>query len=250
MRLKLNSYKTKYIQFGSRQQIKKIDTSPIKANGKLIPKSYNMWYLGGYLESGHQPNIQWTCETKSEGCSGKLYKNLIYQETHIGKYMHNLGLNALHIAHRLWKCNAIWNHKKVLNKYQNLYNMYTKLVLWKSKYNSTSQTLQHLQQLLVQEMIHHKVLTLSHKCIYGQALEYLKNLIEIRGKHDRNMCSNENDLLIRSPYIKHQTFASCSFKYAAPALWNGLLLHLREIKDLTTFKHQLKTHLYRKVFPT
>ena len=37
MRLKLNSNKTEYIQFGSRQQIKKIDTSPINANGNLIP---------------------------------------------------------------------------------------------------------------------------------------------------------------------------------------------------------------------
>ena len=37
MRLKLNSDKTEYIQFRSRQQIKKIDTSPINANGNLIP---------------------------------------------------------------------------------------------------------------------------------------------------------------------------------------------------------------------
>ena len=65
-----------------------------------------------------------------------------------------------------------------------------------------------------------------------------------------NMCSNENDLLLRSPYIKHQTFASHSFKYAAPALWNGLPLHIREIEYLNAFKHQLKTHLYSKAFPT
>ena len=114
--------------------------------------------------------------------------------------------------------------KKVLNKYQTLQNMCAKLVLGKSKYDSASQTLQQLHWLPVQERIHHKILTLTHKCIYGQALEYLKNLIEIRGKHDRNMHSNENGLLLRSPYIKHQTFASCSFKYAAPALWNGLPL--------------------------
>ena len=51
MRLKLNSDKTEYIQFGSRQQIKKIDTSPINANGKLIPMSYSILYLGGYLDT-------------------------------------------------------------------------------------------------------------------------------------------------------------------------------------------------------
>ena len=96
--------------------------------------------------------------------------------------------------------------------------------------------------------IHHKILMITHKCIYGQAPVYLKNLIEIRGIHNRNMHSNENGLLLRSPYIKHQTFASHSFKYAAPALWNGLPLHIREIEDLTAFKCQFKTHLDRKAF--
>ena len=46
IRLKLNSDKTKYIQFRSRQQINKIDTSPINANGDLIPMSYSIRYLG------------------------------------------------------------------------------------------------------------------------------------------------------------------------------------------------------------
>ena len=123
--------------------------------------------------------------------------------------------------------------KKVLNKYQTLQNMCAKLVLGKSKYDSGSQTLQQLHWLLVQERIHHKILTLTHKCINGQAPECLKNLMEIRGKHDRNTSSNENGLLLRSSYINHQTFASHSFKYAAPALWNGLPLHLRENEDLT-----------------
>ena len=51
MRLKLNSDKTEYIQFGSRQKIKKINTSPINANGDLIPMSYSIQYLGGYLDT-------------------------------------------------------------------------------------------------------------------------------------------------------------------------------------------------------
>ena len=50
-RLKLNSDKTEYIQFRSRQQIKKITTSPINANGDLIPMSYRIQYLRGYLDA-------------------------------------------------------------------------------------------------------------------------------------------------------------------------------------------------------
>ena len=51
MRLKLNSDKTEHIQLGSRQKTKKIDASPINANGNLIPISYGMGYLGGYLDT-------------------------------------------------------------------------------------------------------------------------------------------------------------------------------------------------------
>ena len=62
MRLKLNSDKTEYIQFASRQQIKKIDTSPINANGNLIPMSYNIQYLGGYLNT----NLTFSEEVKQK----------------------------------------------------------------------------------------------------------------------------------------------------------------------------------------
>ena len=51
MRIKLKSDKTEYIQLRSRQQIRKIDTSPINANGNLIPMSYSMQYMGGYLDT-------------------------------------------------------------------------------------------------------------------------------------------------------------------------------------------------------
>ena len=42
---------TVLIQFGARQQIKKVDASPINANGDLIPMSYSILYLGGYLDT-------------------------------------------------------------------------------------------------------------------------------------------------------------------------------------------------------
>ena len=51
MRLKLNSGKTDYIQFRSRQEIKRIDTSPINANDNLISMGYSIQYLGGYLDT-------------------------------------------------------------------------------------------------------------------------------------------------------------------------------------------------------
>ena len=51
MRLKLNSDKTEYIQLGSRQNTKKINTFPINANGNLTPMSFSIQYLGGHLDT-------------------------------------------------------------------------------------------------------------------------------------------------------------------------------------------------------
>ena len=51
IRLKLNTNKTKYIQFSSRQQLNKIDTTiPFNADGDLIQMSNVVKYLGGYVD--------------------------------------------------------------------------------------------------------------------------------------------------------------------------------------------------------
>ena len=206
MRLKLNSDKTEYIQFGSRQQIKKIDTSPIYANGNVISipipiLSYSIQYLGGYLDTNLTFNEHVKQNFKAAMANFvKIWSIRKYVSVSICTTL-VLMLCILHIDY----ANAMpyGTTKKELNKYQILQNMCTKLVLGKSKYDSASQTLQQLHWLLVQERIHHKILTLTHKCIYGQTMEYLKNPIEIKGKHNSNMHSNENGLLLGGLYIKH-----------------------------------------------
>ena len=54
--------------------------------------------------------------------------------------------------------------------------------------------------------------------------------------------------MLKVPLIKYNTFAARSFSYAAVTLWNGLPTKIRECKTLDTFKHSLKTYLYRKAF--
>ena len=164
--------------------------------------SYSIQYLGGYLDT----NLTFSKHVKQNVKAAMA--NFVKIQS-IRKYLLVSTCTTLvlmpcilHIEY----ANAMLygTTEKVLNKYQALQNMCAKLVLGKSKYDSTSQVLQKLHWLLVQKRICHKILKLTHKSIYRQAPEYLKNLIEINGKQIRNMCSNENGLLIRRPYIKHQ----------------------------------------------
>ena len=104
---------------------------------------------------------------------------------------------------------------KVINKFQPLQNMCAKLILRRPKYSSSMESLYKLHWLTVCQRIDCKILTLTHKCIQGQAPKYLQDLINIKQKQDRNLRSNDGGLLLSQPCIKHKTFASRSFKYAA-----------------------------------
>ena len=51
VKLKLNEAKTKFIYFGSRQQLNKATHTTINVIGELIKRSTKVQYLGGHLDS-------------------------------------------------------------------------------------------------------------------------------------------------------------------------------------------------------
>ena len=137
---------------------------------------------------------------------------------------------------------------RVINKFQSLQNMCAKLILRRPKYSSSMESLYKLHWLPVHQRINYKILTLTHKCIQGQAPKYLQDLISIKQKQGTNLRSNEAGLLLSQPCIKHKTFASRSFRYAAPYLWNHLPRQLRGKGNYQNSKKILKTHLFNVAF--
>ena len=137
---------------------------------------------------------------------------------------------------------------KVINKFQSFQNMCTKLILRRSKYSSSIESLYKLHWLPVCQRIDYKILTLTHKCIQEQAPKYLQDLINIKHKQSRNFRSNDAGLLQSQPCIKHKISASRSFKYAAPYFWNQLPKQLRDTKELPQFKKLLKTNFFNVAF--
>ena len=96
---------------------------------------------------------------------------------------------------------------RVINKFQSLQNMCAKLTLRRPKYSSSMEPLYQLHWLPGCQRIDYKILTLTHKCIQGQAPEYLLDLISIKQKQSTNLTSNEAGLLLSQPHIKHKAFA-------------------------------------------
>ena len=86
----------------------------------------------------------------------------------------------------------------------------------------------------------------TFKCIYGLAPTYLSDLISIKSNSLYNLRSTGKPLLDHPKGKMLSTLGARSFSAAAPILWNGLPVELRQATSLDSFKYKLKTHLFKK----
>ena len=184
LHLKLNTDKTEFMIFGSKHQLRKLDESPLDANGELIQKSKVVRHLGGHL------NASLTFETHIKSKVKTAMANFIKIRS-IRDYISIGACTTLVLAlctSHIDYANAILfgSTARVINKLQSLQNMCAKLVLRRSKYSSSKECLYKLHWLPVQQGIDYKILTLT-QCIQGQAPKYLQDLIAIKQKSDRNL---------------------------------------------------------------
>ena len=97
---------------------------------------------------------------------------------------------------------------KTLNKYQRIQNMCAKLVLGKSKYDSSTESLKALHWLPIQQQIKFRILTITHKYINNLAPKYLQitNFSQgaNKGKYEIQQCRNP------AQYTNSQTNNICS----------------------------------------
>ena len=110
--------------------------------------------------------------------------------------------------------------------------------------DSTSECLLALHWLPIHSRINHKILTLVPKCIMGSAPEYLQNLLVVHRPSRPGLRSALDTNLLVIPFVRHKTFAKCSFSIHVPTMWNSLPEVLRSETDTDVFKRKLKTHLF------
>ena len=228
--------------FGSRQQLTKINLRLLQAGPDLIELSNKVKYLGSLLDN---------TLSFDQHASSKVQKarvNFIKVKS-IHKYITLEAcatlLLMLCISHLDYSNAVLYGiPNKTHNKYQRIQNMGAKLVLGKSKYDSSTESLKALHWLPIQQHIEFKILTITHKCINNLAPRYLQELISVKEQKRENMRSNSAGILLNIPTVKQTTFAARSFKHVAPTLWNRLPTNIRSTNNLDTFKQLLKTYLF------
>ena len=247
MKLKLNSDKTELIHFGSRAQLKKVTINNLDVGkGTLIKGTNVVRSLGSYLDSNLNLKVHVTKKCQAALINFRKIRS-------IRKYLDKsttitliLTLVMSHIDY----CNSILLGipQVTLRKFERVQSMCAKLVLGRVKSDSTRECLRELNWLPIKARIEYKVLTLLHKCIYGDGPKYLKNLLTILPEPPRRLRSSSSNtkckLLV--PYVKKKTFAERSISIGGPRLWNTLPENVRTNDNLLSFSKEIKTFLYTK----
>ena len=93
-----------------------------------------------------------------------------------------------------------------------------------------------------------KVILFTFKAVHGTAPTYITNLLSFKQARYNNLRSVGNNTLARPEIKSTKMTGERAFAVAAPLLWNALPPSVRAIDNNTSFKKQLKTHLFRKAY--
>ena len=96
---------------------------------------------------------------------------------------------------------------KTISHLQMVQSMCAKLTLRKSKYDSTTDALAWLHWFPIKHRINFKIATITHKCLYGTAPQYLKDLL-ILAPTPRSLRSSNDKTKLIIPFAKCKTFAT------------------------------------------
>ena len=182
-----------------------------------------------------------------------LVKNCNYYLRLLGKLRPLLNTSAAKtcalalIMSRLDYCNsALWGIPAVqLSRLQRIQNSAARIVTGTRKAEHITPVLRDLHWLPIQQRIDHKILSLTYASLHGLAPEYLQELapsyVPTRSLRSASQCR------LRLPSTEgtsKKKYGTRSFTNAAPVLWNALPLHLKEAPSISSFRKQMKTHLF------
>ena len=205
MHLKLNPDKTDFIIFGYRSQLGKCTTNCVSITDSMIPRSPSDKYLGVTLNENLSLKEHILLKCRKAMANFIMIHNIPKFLTKDACTTLVLGLCISHLDYE----NALFYGlpNKTTSHLQRIQSLCAKLTLKKCKFESTTEALAQLHWLPIRQRINFKIATITHKCIYGTAPQYLKNLITFI-LTPRNLRSSTDKTRLIVPFTKYRTFAA------------------------------------------
>ena len=204
MHLKLNLDKTDFIMFGYRSQLVKCTTDSVGISDSAIPRIPSDKYLGVTLDENLSLKDYIILKCREAMANFLMIFNICKFLT---KDVCTTLVLDLWISHHDY-ANALFCGllEKPISHLQKIHAMCAKLTLDKSKFDSTTEVLAHLHWLAVRQRIKFKITTITHKCIFSMAPQYLKDLHAFT-LTPRNLRSSTDTTRLIVPFTKCKTFA-------------------------------------------
>ena len=245
-RLKMNLSKTEFIYFANARQLQKYEITSINIAGNLIVISYLIWYLGVWLN----PTLNFKTHI-TKNCQAAMLNFTKIRSIH-----HLLTQDAtsslvlsLCISHLNYCNSVLYALPNIsLNRLQRVQNMCAHLVL-----KGHQETV--LWSVWLNCIGYQWSNVLHSKSVCLPIHYYISKAHNTYRKCCNTACQQQASLIFRprltnNPHTKLKTFTCISFNVGAPTLWNDLPSVLRGSNSLLSFKHDLKSHLYREAFGT
>ena len=245
-RLKLNDDKTEFMIIRTRAQLDKVNVSEIVVGQTKVPAVTTVRNLGAWLDA----NLTMSAHI-NKTCQSVIYH--LHNIRRIRKYLSyddRKSIVQAVIMPRIDYCNSllVGDPAFQLSKLQGLKNAAARLVSNVAKYDHITPTLVELHWLPVRFRGIFKIAMLAHKCIYGNAPEYLGGLIKVKSTSRYNLRSDGGMLLEDYSARSKKPLGDRAFKTAAPKIWNILQDDIRMQGNYNIFKRQLKTHYFRLAY--
>ena len=152
------------------------------------------------------------------------------------------------IISRIDYCNSLYINlpDSYIDPLEKVLREAARLVTLTARRSSITSVMCSLHWLPVKFRIKCKVLLLVFKALHGLAPPYIREMITPYTP-SRRLRSTEKGLLVE-PRFRLTTVGLRSFQVAAPREWNTLPFSLRNATSVTTFKKDLKTHLFKLAY--
>ena len=163
--------------------------------------------------------------------------------------------NAL-VTSRIDYCNALLYgiSAKQSRRLQLVQNTLCRIINHLPKYSRISRELKLLHWLPVKQRITFKILVFTYKALHTHQPPYISSLLNPYSCNRQTRRSNPDNKYLHTPRYQQKIHKSrnhfdWSFEIAAPSLWNSLPPHVRTAPSLSSFRSQLKGHLFTLAFP-